>query len=109
LREAPAGFIYAVKANRYLTHFKKLKDPAPALGRFLAAASGLAAHLGPLLYQLPPAWPRDVGRLRAFVALLPVDRTHVFEFRDPSWWTDEVLELRPARAVRTRQRIADTR
>lgn len=89
--QAPAGFIYALKANRYITHLKKLKDAEPALPRFLKRVGALAEHLGPLLYQLPPNWRCDLGRLRDFLALLPTELTHVFEFRDPTWLCDEVL------------------
>jgi uncharacterized protein YecE (DUF72 family) len=89
--QAPAGFIYALKANRYITHMKKLKEPQAALRQFLKRAGGLAEHLGPLLYQLPPNWRCDLGRLRSFLALLPAAFTHVFEFRDPTWLRDEVL------------------
>lgn len=86
--QAPAGFRYAVKASRYLTHMKKLKTPGEPLDRFLHVARRLAPVLGPLLYQLPPRWRCDLGRLDAFLALLPRDLSHVFEFRDPSWFVD---------------------
>jgi uncharacterized protein YecE (DUF72 family) len=54
--QAPAGFVYAVKACRFLTHMKKLKDPAASLERILGQARRLGPHLGPILYQLPPHW-----------------------------------------------------
>ena len=92
-RQAPPGFLYAIKASRFLTHLKKLKDPAEPIARLLERARLLGAHLGPLLYQLPPNWHRDVGRLRDFIACLPRYLDHVFEFRDPSWYTDEVCRL----------------
>lgn len=89
--QAPAGFVYAVKANRFLTHMKKLKDPAEPLRRFLGRARRLREHLGPILYQLPPGWKRNVERLREFCDLLPSDLTHVFEFRDPDWLCEETF------------------
>jgi uncharacterized protein YecE (DUF72 family) len=92
-KQAPPGFIYAVKASRYLTHLKKLKDPAEPLANLLDRARLLDAHLGPVLYQLPPHWHRDVGRLRQFLEQLPLDLEHAVEFRDPSWYTDEVCRL----------------
>ena len=92
-RQAPPGFLYAVKASRYLTHLKRLKDAAEPLERFLGRARRLGEHLGPVLYQLPPHWACDVDRLRAFLELLPADLLHVFEFRDPSWYVEEVREL----------------
>ena len=92
-RQAPRGFVYAVKASRFLTHMKKLKDPEQPLANVLGRARGLGAHLGPVLYQLPPRWGCNVERLREFIAHLPRDLTHVFEFRDPSWCNEEVRKL----------------
>jgi uncharacterized protein YecE (DUF72 family) len=91
--QAPRDFLYAVKASRYLTHIKKLKDPAEPLQLFLKRARQLGGHLGPILYQLPPRWKRDVGRLEDFCALLPKDLTHVVEFRERDWLVDETYEV----------------
>ena len=82
---APSGFLYAVKANRFITHIKKLKEPEEPLRRFLGAARRLKDRLGPILFQLPPNWTRDPERLRAFVERLPRDLLFAFEFRHPSW------------------------
>jgi uncharacterized protein YecE (DUF72 family) len=92
-KQAPPGFLYALKASRYLTHRKKLKDAAEPLANVLGRARHLGPHLGPILYQLPPHWHCNLERLREFLALLPTDLTHVFEFRDPSWCNDGVREL----------------
>ncbi len=92
-RQAPSGFVFAVKANRFLTHRKKLKDAADSLELFLERARRLQRHLGPILYQLPPRWKRNTGRLREFCSLLPSDLTHVFEFRDPSWLHEETFAV----------------
>ena len=89
-RQAPPGFLFAVKASRYLTHMKKLKDPDEPLANVLGRARILGEHLGPVLYQLPPGWHADVGRLRHVLSILPADLTHVLEFRDPTWYADEV-------------------
>jgi uncharacterized protein YecE (DUF72 family) len=97
--QAPPGFLYAVKASRFLTHMKKLKDPAEPLANVLGRARLLVSHLGPILYQLPPRWRCDPDRLRAFLELLPRDLTHVMEFRDPSWCADVVRELLTAHGV----------
>jgi uncharacterized protein YecE (DUF72 family) len=91
--QAPARFVYAVKASRYITHMKKLKDAAEPLSRLLERARRLREHLGPLLYQLPSNWQRDLERLRTFLGLLPGDLQHVFEFRHQSWLTDETFAL----------------
>jgi len=90
---APAGFLYAVKVNRYVTHMKKLRQVEEAMGRFLERARLLEEHLGPLLYQLPPGWHCDAERLEAFLGLLPAGLLHVFEFRHPSWFCPEVFSL----------------
>ncbi len=92
-RQAPPGFVYALKASRFLTHRKKLKDPQEPLDTFLGRARLLGPHLGPVLYQLPPHWHRDTTRLAEFLRLLPADVQHVFEFRDSSWYDDEVRRL----------------
>jgi uncharacterized protein YecE (DUF72 family) len=86
---APAGFLYAVKASRYLTHMKKLKDPAEPIERFFERADRLGRKLGPVLYQLPPRWPRNLERLEGFLALVPKRRLNAIEFRDPSWYCEE--------------------
>jgi uncharacterized protein YecE (DUF72 family) len=91
--QAPAGFVYAVKANRFLTHVKRLKDAAEPLERFLTRARRLDEHLGPILWQLPPRWRADLARLESFATLLPPDYVHVFEFRDPSWFVAPVREI----------------
>ena len=92
-RQAPAGFVYAVKASRFLTHMKKLNDPEEPLARILGGARKLGRHLGPVLYQLPPHWGCNLERLRQFIALLPSALTHVFEFRDTSWFNEDVRAL----------------
>lgn len=91
--QAPPGFIYAVKANRFVTHLKRLKDVAEPLERFLSRARRLGDTLGPILWQLPPHWHADPVRLETFAALLPTDVINVFEFRDPSWFVPPVREI----------------
>jgi uncharacterized protein YecE (DUF72 family) len=92
-RRAPPGFLFAVKASRFLTHMKKLNDPAEPLDRFFTRAAHLRGALGPVLYQLPPRWPVNVERLSVFLEMLPSRRRHAIEFREPSWYTDEVFAL----------------
>ena len=87
------GFIYAVKANRYITHMKKLKDPAEPVENFLDRARILEENLGPILWQLPPRWHANPERLEDFVQSLPVDLEHVFEFRDPDWFQGKICEI----------------
>jgi uncharacterized protein YecE (DUF72 family) len=91
--QAPAGFRYAVKANRFLTQAKKLKDCAEPLQRTLPSLRALGPALGPVLFQLPPRFRLNLDRLRSFLELLPGDIVSVFEFRDPSWNEPAVLDL----------------
>ena len=78
-----AGFLFAVKASRFLTHMKKLKDPEEPLDRLFTRMRPLERHLGPVLYQLPPGWKCDAARLEHFLQALPEGVRHVLEFRDP--------------------------
>ena len=90
---APKNFLYAVKANRYITHIKKLKDAAGPLERFLDIAGLLKSRLGPILYQLPPSLQKDLDLLEDFIKLLPKRKTAVFEFRHESWYSDDTYNL----------------
>jgi uncharacterized protein YecE (DUF72 family) len=92
-RQAPPGFLFAVKASRYLTHMKKLKDPKAPVARLFARARRLGPALGPVLYQLPPHWPVNLERFEAFLAALPRRHRHAIEFRDSSWYRDSVFAL----------------
>lgn len=87
------GFVFAVKASRYITHLKKLRDVDEGVARLVAAAEGLGSRLGPFLYQLPPRWRANPSRLAAFEALLPRRYAVAFEFRDSSWFAPEVLRI----------------
>lgn len=86
-----SGFVYAVKASRYLTHMRKLREPAEALTRLLDAAGGLDGQLGPLLFQLPPRWRANPDRFRAFLDQLPPRHRYAFEFRDATWYAPDIL------------------
>ena len=100
----PDDFVMAVKASRYLTHVRKLRDPAEPVARLLGAASGLGPKLGPILVQLPPTFQADPGLLdaclREFRAAWPAVRGDgpevlriAVEPRHETWWTDEVREV----------------
>jgi uncharacterized protein YecE (DUF72 family) len=90
-RRTPAGFTFVVKASRYLTHIKRLRDAEVSVKLFWERATGLGDKLGPVLFQLPPKFPADVARLREFLSSLPAEMEAAFEFRDPSWIRDEVF------------------
>jgi uncharacterized protein YecE (DUF72 family) len=91
--QAPARFCYSVKANRYLTQAKKLKDCEEPLERMMTAVRHLGRRLGPILYQLPPNMGVDLDRLESFLKLAPSDVTNVFEFRNTSWYVPETFAL----------------
>jgi len=86
----PAGFVFAIKAWRALTHRRRLLDCAEPLSTFLDRAALLGEKRGPILFQLPPRFPAEPERLKAFADLLPADGRFAFEFRDPSWHRDAV-------------------
>ncbi|MEU3078591.1 DUF72 domain-containing protein [Streptomyces laurentii] len=84
----PDGFVMAVKASRYLTHLKRLKDPEEPVARLMDRAAGLGGRLGPVLLQLPPTLRADPGLLAAALDPFPAGTRVAVEFRHPSWWTD---------------------
>jgi uncharacterized protein YecE (DUF72 family) len=87
------NFIFAVKASRFITHNKKLKDPENALDNILARAEHLGKKLGAVLFQLPPRWKMNIERLEALLEILPREHRYAFEFRELSWMTPEVNRL----------------
>lgn len=91
----PAGFKFAIKAHQTITHVKRLQDAAQFTKDFLHALHPLrdAGKLGPVLFQLPPFLKRDTVRLGAFLSELPKAHRAAFEFRDPSWFCEEVYSL----------------
>jgi uncharacterized protein YecE (DUF72 family) len=93
-REAtPANFIFAVKASRFITHNKKLKDPEHALDNLLPRAAHLGPKLGPILFQLPPHWRVNPERLENVLEILPRDLRYTFEFRELSWITPAIISI----------------
>lgn len=89
----PRRFVFACKASRFITHMKKLKDPRDSLARYVDRVGVLGHTLGPILFQLPPRWHINVERLADFMEVLPSGRRYTFEFRDRSWFEQEVYEL----------------
>jgi uncharacterized protein YecE (DUF72 family) len=91
--DVPADFQFALKAPQAITHRQRLKDAGVSLSQWLEVALALKERLGPLLFQLPPNFKKDVSRLRDFLALLPSERRVAWEFRHPSWFDEEVFKL----------------
>jgi uncharacterized protein YecE (DUF72 family) len=86
----PDDFCVAVKISRYLTHIKRLRDPAEPVARFLDRAAGLGSKLGPVLVQLPPTLTADVDALTGVLRRFPSAVRVAVEPRHPSWWTAPV-------------------
>jgi len=89
----PADFVFAVKASRFITHNKKLRDPENALDNLIPRIMHLAPKLGPILFQLPPKWGINLERLQEFLAALPTELNYAFEFRELSWMKPEVTDV----------------
>ena len=90
---SPDGFSFAVKASRFITHVKRLKDAAEPVTTFIDRAKILGDKLGPILYQLPPNMHRDDERLGSFLAVLPRGLKHVIEFRHEAWLDEGVFDI----------------
>jgi uncharacterized protein YecE (DUF72 family) len=89
--QVPSGFRFAVKASRRITHEKRLKEVGEETAYLLRITATLGAHLGPLLFQLPPNLRKDTDRLARFCDLLPDGTLAAVEFRHPSWFDEDVL------------------
>jgi uncharacterized protein YecE (DUF72 family) len=100
LAQTPADFVFAVKASRFLTHIRRLREIETGIERFYAPLEPLRAcgRLGPVLWQLPENFVRDDARLHRWLEILPPGR-HTIEFRHPSWFVPEVLSALAARDV----------
>ena len=96
----PPGFVFAAKGSRYITHMKKLKDPALAVDRFFAPLAPLLPKLDVVLWQLPPRFEVDaLPRLDAFLTALPAGVRYAVEFREPSWYLPETCDVLDALGV----------
>jgi uncharacterized protein YecE (DUF72 family) len=91
---SPPGFLFAVKASRFITHMKKLADPAGSFEKFFGAVANLGPKLGPILFQLPPGWRCNINRLEAFLRTIARKRLRTaFEFRNETWFGPEIENL----------------
>jgi uncharacterized protein YecE (DUF72 family) len=95
--KTPDGFRFVLKASRKITHIQRLKDVAETVGYLFETAATIGPKLGPMLFQLPPYMKKDLDRLRAFLDLVPAERRVALEFRNASWFEDEVFGALRAR------------
>ena len=93
--QTPPGFVFAVKVSRYATHIRRLADAGGRCQELLERLQPLAdaGKLGPLLWQLPETFHRDDDRLAEAVAAFPRRHRHCIEFRHPSWFCGEVMDI----------------
>ena len=100
-RETPADFRFAIKANRYLTHNRKLREPLAPIRLERGRAAGLGAKLAVVLWQLPRNFRCNLERLESFARALHAWRRtrHAIEFRHASWFVDEVAECLRAHRI----------
>jgi uncharacterized protein YecE (DUF72 family) len=97
--QVPAGFRFAVKGSRRITHIKRLADVGEPLSYLLEATARLEEHLGVILFQLPPYMKKDLERLETFLAELPAGTRAALEFRHGSWHDEEVIAALSAAGV----------
>jgi uncharacterized protein YecE (DUF72 family) len=91
--QTPDNFVFVVKASRYITHIKKLIDCSEPFKKLLESALGLEKKLGLFLFQLPPNLKKNIIKLKDFFKIIPKNYRYVFEFRNESWFCDEVYNL----------------
>lgn len=91
--QVPPGFVFALKGPQRITHVQRLAGAEDAVGYFLRTAAELGPALGPVLWQLPPTFKKDLARLRDFLALLPRGGQAALEFRHPSWFEEDALTV----------------
>jgi uncharacterized protein YecE (DUF72 family) len=97
--QVPESFRFVLKASRRITHNNRLTDEDGSLGYFLRAINPLGQRLGPTLFQLPPTFKKDLGRLQGFLDKLPKRWPAAVEFRHASWFDDQVYDLLRSRGV----------
>jgi len=98
--QVPEQFTFALKASQRITHFARLKPPAGDLVAYLLrTTSVLGGKLGPILFQLPPNFEKNLDRLKSFLEILPNDQRFTIEFRHESWFDDDVMNVLRERDV----------
>jgi uncharacterized protein YecE (DUF72 family) len=93
-QQTPAGFCFAWKASKFITHWKRLGPSSESSLKLLETRlAALGKKCGPVLFQLPARFTLDGGRLAEFLAMLPPKRRYTFEFRHPSWYQDSIYDI----------------
>jgi uncharacterized protein YecE (DUF72 family) len=92
-KTTPKNFIFAVKASRFITHMKKLNLDKEGTKKFFISVKTLGEKLGVILFQLPPKWKVNADRLEFFIKALPKKYRYAFEFREHSWYEDDVYAI----------------
>ncbi|HVM28683.1 MAG TPA: DUF72 domain-containing protein [Mycobacteriales bacterium] len=92
-QRTPADYLVTVKASRFLSHIKRLREPQEPVARLMDRADGLGDKLGPVLLQLPPDLQLEVERLDETLACFPAGTRVVVEPRHPSWWAPELRDV----------------
>jgi uncharacterized protein YecE (DUF72 family) len=91
--QVPGGFVFALKAPQIITHLKRLRNVSEETKYLFRTVSVLDRKLGPVLFQFPKSFRKDRPALEDFLTLTPRDMASAFEFRNPSWLDDEILDL----------------
>ncbi|MGK5595296.1 MAG: DUF72 domain-containing protein [Parachlamydiaceae bacterium] len=92
-QQVPSQFLFAVKASRYITHIKRLRNCQESVDLFMKKISSLKDKKGPILFQLPPSLQMDLARLQSFLSYLPKKEKFVLEFRHASWFVDDIYTI----------------
>ncbi len=91
--QTPPGFIFAWKASKFITHWKRLTNSENSVELLVSRLKILGSKAGPVLFQLPPRFKANRERLASFIKILPRRWPYAFEFRDKSWYEDNILDL----------------
>ena len=91
--KTPDDFRFTVKASRYITHVKRLKECGDAVGKLIDSASNLGGKMALLLFQMPANLIKEKERFISFLKILPEKYRYVFEFRHESWFSDDIYKL----------------
>lgn len=92
-KNSPGNMLFSVKASRFITHMRKLTQPEEPVVKLFENITALKNKLGPILFQLPPKWKINATRLGDFLAILPKGYRYAFEFRNDTWYHEDIFQL----------------